>query len=57
VSKVSVMGTFTCQDGKAGEMEKVLAALVEAASGEPGVEIYSYHRGEENKLLVLRPDG
>ncbi len=48
MSKVSVMGTFTCQDGKAEEMEVVLAAMVEAASGEPGVEIYSYHRGEEN---------
>jgi quinol monooxygenase YgiN len=42
------MGTFTCQDGKAEEMEAVLAAMVEAARGEPGVEIYSYHRGEEN---------
>ena len=48
MSKVSVMGTFTCQDGKAEEMEAVLAAMVEAASEEPGVEIYSYHRGEEN---------
>jgi quinol monooxygenase YgiN len=48
MSKVTVMGTFTCQDGKAEAMEAVLAAMVEAASGEPGVEIYSYHRGEEN---------
>ena len=48
MSKVSVMGTFTCQDGKAEETEKVLAAMVEAAEGEPGVEIYSYHRGEGN---------
>ena len=48
MSKVSVMGTFTCQDGKAEEMEAVLTAMVEAASSEPGVEIYSYHRGEEN---------
>lgn len=48
MSKVSVMGTFTCQDGKAEETEAVLAKMVEAASGEPGVEIYSYHRGEEN---------
>ena len=48
MSKVSVIGTFTCQDGKAGEMEAVLASMVEAASDEPGVEIYSYHRGEEN---------
>ena len=48
MSKVSVMGTFMCQDGKAAEMEAVLATMVEAASDEPGVEIYSYHRGEEN---------
>ncbi len=48
MSKVTVMGTFTCQDGKAEEMEAVLTAMVEAASGDPGVEIYSYHRGEEN---------
>jgi quinol monooxygenase YgiN len=48
MSKVSVMGTFTCQDGKAEETEAVLAKMVEAARGEPGVEIYSYHRGEDN---------
>jgi quinol monooxygenase YgiN len=48
MSKVTVMGTFTCQDGKAEEMEAVLTAMVEAARGEAGVEIYSYHRGEEN---------
>ena len=48
MSKVSVIGTITCRDGKAGEMEKVLTAMVEAARGETGVEIYSYHRGEGN---------
>ena len=48
MSKVSAMGTLTCQDGKAEEMEEVLTAMVEAARGEPGVEIYSYHRGEDN---------
>jgi quinol monooxygenase YgiN len=48
MGKVSVMGTLTCQDDKAEEMEGVLTAMVEAARGEPGVEIYSYHRGEEN---------
>jgi len=50
MSKISMMGTFTCQDGKAQEMEAVLAAMVEAAGDEPGVEIYSYHRGEENSF-------
>jgi quinol monooxygenase YgiN len=48
MSKVTMMGSFTCQDGKAEEMEAVLAAMVKAASGEPGVEIYSYHRGADN---------
>jgi len=50
MSKVSVVGTFTCQDGKADEMEGVLTAMVKAARSEPGVEIYSYHRGEDNKF-------
>ncbi len=59
MSKVTVMGTFRCKDGKAEEMEAVLAAMVEAATGEPGVEIYSYHRGEENTFwfFALMADG
>ena len=48
MSKVSMLGTITCQDGKADEMAGVLATMVEAARDEPGVEIYSYHRGDEN---------
>jgi quinol monooxygenase YgiN len=48
MSKVSVLGTLTCRDGKAEEMAQVLTAMVEAARGEPGVEIYSYHRGKDN---------
>jgi quinol monooxygenase YgiN len=48
MSKVSMMGTITCRDGTADEMEAVLAAMVEAARAEPGIEIYSYHRGDGN---------
>lgn len=48
MAKASVMGTFTCRDGKAEEMEEVLAAMVSAARNEPDVEIYSYHRGDDN---------
>ena len=48
MSKVSVVGSLTCKDGKAEEMEAVLASMVEAAKDEPGVEIYSYHRGDDN---------
>ncbi len=48
MSKVSMMGAITCRDGKADEMAAVLASMVEAAKDEPGVEIYSYHRGEGN---------
>lgn len=50
MSKVSMIGTITCQDGKADEMAAVLGQMVEAAKEEPGVEIYSYHRGEGNSF-------
>ena len=50
MGKATVIGSFTCQDGKADEMEQVLASMVEAASDEPGVEIYSYHRGDGNQF-------
>lgn len=50
MSKVTMIGNLTCQDGKADEMEAVLASMVEAARDEPGVEVYSYHRGEGNEF-------
>ncbi len=50
MSKLSMMGTITCQDGKADEMAAVLADMVQAAKEEPGIEIYSYHRGEGNSF-------
>ena len=48
MSKVSMMGTFTAKDGSAEEVEAVLASMVEAARDEPGVEVYSYHRGDDD---------
>lgn len=58
-NKVTMMGTITCQDGKADEMEAVLARMVEAAKDEPGVEIYMYSRGEGNNFafFALMTDG
>ena len=47
----SLIGSLMCQEGKA-EVEGVLTAMVEAARGEPGVEIYSYHRGEVNTFWL-----
>lgn len=49
-NKVAMIGTLTCQDGKADEMADVLTSMVEAARSEPGVEIYSYHRGDGNQF-------
>ncbi len=46
MSKVSMIGTITCLDGTGDAMEAVLTRMVDAAREEPGVEIYSYHRGE-----------
>jgi quinol monooxygenase YgiN len=48
MSKVSMMGTFTAKHGRAEEVEAVLASMVEAARDEPGVEVYSYHRGDDD---------
>ena len=49
MSKVTMVATFTCADGKTHEMDAVLAAQVAAAAELDGVEVYSYHRGEDNK--------
>lgn len=48
MNKVTMIGSLECQPGKADEMAAVLTQMVEAARNEPGCEIYSYHRGEEN---------
>lgn len=48
MSKVTMIGTMTVQEGKADEAEKVLVKMVEAAREEPGCEVYSYHRGPDD---------
>jgi len=48
VAKVSVIGTIKCKEGKAEDMAAVLTQMVEAARGEPGVEVYSYHQGPDD---------
>jgi len=48
MSKVSMMGTIKCLDGKGDEMQTVLSRMVAAAENEPGVEIYSYSRGADD---------
>lgn len=49
MSKVAMVATFSCLDGKADEMDDALAAQVAAAAELDGVEVYSYHRGEDNQ--------
>lgn len=46
MSKVTMVGKVTVLPGKADEAEPILAKMVDAARGEQGVEVYSYHRGE-----------
>ena len=50
MSKVSMVATFSCADGKADEMDAVLTAQVAAVAELDGVEVYSYHRGEGNEF-------
>ncbi len=54
MSKVSMVGSIKCQDGKGDEMAAVLREMVNAASDEPGVEVYSYHRGPDDTFWFLR---
>ena len=46
MSKVAMVATFNCQEGKNDEMDAALAMQVAAMADQDGVEIYSYHRGE-----------
>lgn len=48
MSKVSMVGKMTCVEGQNEAMEAALVGMTAAASEEPGLEIYSYHRGEGN---------
>ena len=48
MSKVAVVGSLACREGKSEEMAAVLRRMVEAARDEPGVEVYSYHRGPDD---------
>ena len=50
MSKMTMIGSLECQDGKGDAMASALSKMVEAASDEPGCEIYSYHRGEGNNF-------
>ncbi|MFT6762133.1 MAG: quinol monooxygenase YgiN [Candidatus Aldehydirespiratoraceae bacterium] len=60
MSKVTMIGTMTCQDGKNEAIEAMFAGMVEASKEEPGCEIYSYLRGEGNDYhffaLMAGPD-
>jgi len=49
MSKVSMVGKMTCAEGQNGALEVALAGMTAAAAGEPGMEIYSYHRGQGNE--------
>ncbi len=53
MSKVTMMGTMACQEGKGDEMEAVLTTMVVAAEQEPGVEIYSYHRSDDDTFAFF----
>lgn len=48
MSKTAMIGTLTAQEGKADEMEAVLASMVDAAHDEPGTEVYAYFRGPDD---------
>ena len=48
MSKVAMVATFRCKEGKNEEMDAALEAQVSVAAELDGVEVYSYHRGEDH---------
>ena len=49
MSKISLIAKLTAADGKADELEAVLAEVIAAADEEPGLEIYSAHQDTGNE--------
>jgi len=49
VSKTSLITKLTAAEGKAAELEAVLADVVAAADEEAGLEIYSAHKDTANE--------
>lgn len=50
MSKVTVLGRFTCKPEMLDAARRTLVRMVDAAHEEPGVEIYSYHEGEDGNF-------
>jgi quinol monooxygenase YgiN len=48
MSKLSVIAKLTAAEGKAEELERRLAELIEAAEEESGLEVYSAHRDTQD---------
>ena len=48
MTKISLIAKLPVAEGKADDMKVALAALIEAASEEPGLEVYSAHQDDKN---------
>ena len=46
MSRMSMFGKFSCQEGQGAAMDAALVEQMAAADGVDGVEVYSYSRGE-----------
>ena len=47
MSKISLIAKLTAAEGKAGELEAVLANVISAADEEAGLEVYSAHAAND----------
>lgn len=48
MSKISLIAKLTAAEGKADELEAALHGMITAAEEEPGLEIYSVHKDNED---------
>ncbi len=53
MSKISLTAKLTAAEGKAAELEAALHAMIVAAEEEPGLEVYSVHKSDEDENVFV----
>ncbi|MEM7324624.1 MAG: putative quinol monooxygenase [Actinomycetota bacterium] len=52
MAKISLLAKLTAADGKVDELNAALATLASAGDEESGLEIYSFHRSNDDENVI-----
>lgn len=52
MTKISLIAKLTAADGKAEELQAALAPLAAAGAEESGLEVYSFHRSNDDENVI-----